>query len=153
MRVTGVAKVVLLLLGAIPAGIGIAAGHEVVGIVLSAIGEAFVLVTAFAAGIVKEVSTRWRTRLADRLDSLIISWTSQFGKKYHEYVLASLRLMEEEGPATTGFYRPELDETSTTCSCWRPEIPRRTRGSANSSGRRIPWWVSGPGTRSRSSVG
>jgi hypothetical protein len=110
MRVTGVAKVVLLLLGAIPAGIGIAAGHEVVGIVLSAIGEAFVLVTAFAAGIVKEVSTRWRTRLADRLDSLIISWTSQFGKKYHEYVLASLRLMEEEGPATTGFYRPELDE-------------------------------------------
>jgi predicted NACHT family NTPase len=60
----------------------------------------------FAGKIAAELWKRRQKRFVNRLDQQI----SGFGKRYREFVLASLRFIDLKGLATAGFYTPELDE-------------------------------------------
>lgn len=111
MRLTsGIARAGLLLIGGVPAIISFLAGDVLLGIILLLIGEVTAAVAALAAGVFKELGNRWRDRIIETMDQYILIWVSRFGKEYSVYVLDTLRRIEQQGPTTTSFYRPELDE-------------------------------------------
>lgn len=67
-------------------------------------------VVAIVVAIPKDLWTRWRSRLVDRIDLSLRRRTTRFGQRYREHLLASLRFIDLKGLATVGFYTPELDE-------------------------------------------
>jgi hypothetical protein len=108
-------------IGWVVAGIGppfIAAGtwrhlvadHPVLAGVIFVGYEAALAVVAFAGEIAGELRRRWRDRMVDHVDQALGRWTSQFGRRYRECVLATLRFIDQKGLATIGYYTPELDE-------------------------------------------
>ncbi|GAA3458142.1 hypothetical protein GCM10018963_01550 [Saccharothrix longispora] len=73
------------------------------------LSEIIIGFVVFAHSVMKDLGERWKARLTERVDHAVIRGLSRFGKHYSEYVSRSLRLVEEQGPATTGFFRPDLD--------------------------------------------
>jgi hypothetical protein len=71
--------------------------------------EALVAVGGFFAVIARDVSSRWQTRFADRIDLFLQRKASRFERHYREFVLGSLRFMDHKGLATVGPFTPELD--------------------------------------------
>ncbi|MBM7859349.1 NACHT domain-containing protein [Lentzea nigeriaca] len=69
-------------------------------------------VAAFGAAVAmgRELWKRWRERLIDGADRVLLRWTSQFGQRYREFMLATLRHIDQKGLATIGPFTPELDE-------------------------------------------
>lgn len=67
------------------------------------------VLAAFLA-VPKELWSRWRARLVDRIDHSLRRRTTRFGQRYREYLLSTLRFIDLKGLATIGFYTPELDE-------------------------------------------
>lgn len=104
------ARILWLLMGGVPAFAGLVAGHPMIAAVLLALCEAVVAIALFTGGILGEVFARRRERIIDWLDQAVLRWLSLFGMRYRDFMMHSLRSIEEQGPATTGFYRPELDE-------------------------------------------
>jgi hypothetical protein len=77
-----------------------------------AIGVAYVALVAvggFFAVVVRDVSSRWQTRLVDRIDLFLQRKAARFGRRYRAFVLGSLRFMDHKGLATVGPFTPELD--------------------------------------------
>jgi hypothetical protein len=64
----------------------------------------------FAGAVAGELAQRWRGRLVNHIDDESSRRLSGFGKRYFEYVLGSLRFIDQKGLPTVGFYTPELDE-------------------------------------------
>lgn len=104
------ARISWFLVGTLPALAGFVAGHPVLAVFLLVFTEAAIWVFGFAGGIVGDVAKRQRERIVEWLDQALLRGTSRFGKRYREFLVDTLRSIEEQGPATTGFYRPDLDE-------------------------------------------
>lgn len=72
----------------------------------------FFLVEAavFASGLLGALGQVLQERITDWTRRTITSGMVRFGAQYRAFMLRSLRTMVEEGPPTTGFLRPELDD-------------------------------------------
>ncbi|MGH3802211.1 MAG: NACHT domain-containing protein [Pseudonocardiaceae bacterium] len=84
--------------------------HPVLAVVLLVGYEILVALLLFAGKIGTELQKRWQERIVNRADPALQRLLSQFDKRYREFVLVSLRLIDLKGLATAGFYTPELDE-------------------------------------------
>lgn len=104
------ARISWFLAGTLPALAGLVAGHPVLAFFLLVVTELAIWVFRFADGVLEDVAKRWRARATDWLDQALVRVTSRFGKRYREFLVDTLRAIEEQGPATSGFYRPDLDE-------------------------------------------
>ena len=92
------------------AGRQLVAKHPVSAALLL-LGYWIVLATVkFAGAVGNDLAQRWRDRLVERIDRASVRRLSGFGKRYAEYVLGSLRFIDQKGLPTVGFYTPELDE-------------------------------------------
>src|ERR1022692_2877098 len=67
-------------------------------------------VARFASGIAGGLTELWRGRLVERIDQVSVRHLSRFGKRYADYVLGSLRFIDQKGQPTVGFYTPALDD-------------------------------------------
>ncbi|MGH3941723.1 MAG: NACHT domain-containing protein [Pseudonocardiaceae bacterium] len=72
--------------------------------------EILIAMVLFAGKIAAELRERWRPRIVDRLDRVLVQRITRFGKRYRDFMLGSLRVIDLKGLATVGFYTPELDE-------------------------------------------
>jgi hypothetical protein len=80
----------------------------------------------------RELWSRWRGRLVDRLDLALLRRLSRFDRHYREFVLSGLRFIDLKGLATVGFHTPELDEVYVDVSLVRRpphEVPEDVLGS------------------------
>ena len=84
--------------------------HPTIGALLLLAYWMVLAVARFAGSVARGLTDRWRDRLVERIDHISARWFSGFGKRYIEYVLNSVRYVEQKGLPTIGFYQPELDE-------------------------------------------
>src|SRR5690242_18945354 len=76
---------------------------------------------AAALAVPRELWSRWRARIVDRLDDSLRRHTTRVGGRYCEHLLCSLRYIDLKGLATVGFYTPALDEVFVDVSlAYRP---------------------------------
>ncbi|MFJ8959064.1 NACHT domain-containing protein [Lentzea sp. NPDC102401] len=104
------ARISLFLAGTLPALAGLAAGHPVAAGFLFLGAELGIWALMLTGGVLDDLGKRWRNRVTEWLDQAVLRGTSRFGKRYREFLIDTLRAIEEQGPATSGFYRPDLDE-------------------------------------------
>nr|WP_198151260.1 NACHT domain-containing protein [Kibdelosporangium sp. MJ126-NF4] len=128
MRLGALARVGVFVLGSVPAVITFIAGHVTTGLVLFVAGELVAALAALTGSVLNELSTRWRSRITDMLDQRLLTLVFRSGKRYHSYVQDSLRKIEEQGPATTAYYRPDLDEIFVNVALVPKEPHKAQRG-------------------------
>jgi hypothetical protein len=85
------------------------AHHPGWAVVIGVAYEVMVAVSGFFAVIARDVSSRWQSRLADRIDLFLQRKAARFERRYREFVLSGLRFMDHKGLATVGPFTPELD--------------------------------------------
>ena len=83
--------------------------HAVWAVVIGVVYEAAVAAGGFFAVIARDVSSRWQSRLADRVDLFLQRKLARFDRRYRRFVLSGLRFMDHKGLATVGPFTPELD--------------------------------------------
>ncbi len=84
--------------------------HPVLAAVLLGFYESAVAVPLFAGKIVAGLRERRPEQIVNRLDRALPQWISGFGRRYREFMLDSLRVIDLESLATADFYTPELDD-------------------------------------------
>ena len=107
--------------------------HAVWAVVIGVAYEAAVAAGGFFAVIARDVSSRWQSRLADRIDLFLQRKVARFDRRYRRFVLSGLRFMDHKGLATVGPFTPELDAVFVDVSLV-PRPPRRI-GPGDPSGR------------------
>jgi hypothetical protein len=86
------------------------ASHQLAAVVLCLIYEGVAAATKFAGGVAGDLAARWRERLAERIDLMLRRQVSQFGRRYREFVVEGVQLIELAGLATVGYFTPALDD-------------------------------------------
>lgn len=86
------------------------AKHPAMAVLLLFVYWLVLVAVRFAGGVVETLTNRWRDRLVEWIDRTSKRRLSGFGTRYINYVLASLRFIDQKGLPTVGFYTPELDE-------------------------------------------
>ncbi|GLY86047.1 NACHT domain-containing protein [Actinoallomurus iriomotensis] len=102
-----------LLAAGIPAaglGVGWSLSHPVLAGALTAGYATLVAALRFTGDVAGKLRERWRDRVVDGLDRLMLRWLSRFGRRYRAAMLAAMRFVDLKGLSVVGFYTPELDE-------------------------------------------
>lgn len=99
--------------------------HPVIAVLLLFAYWVALAVARFAGAVASQLSERWSNRLAERIDRVSVQRFSRLGRRYNDYVLSSLRFIDQKGLPTVGFYTPELDEVFVNVSlAKRPRMKR-----------------------------
>jgi hypothetical protein len=86
------------------------ARHWLIAAGLLAVYWVLVAGVRFAGEIAGDLTKEYRPRLVRRIVKMLDQRFSRFARRYREYVMGSLRFIDQKGLATVGFYTPELDE-------------------------------------------
>lgn len=104
----------LALIGPPPAAAGVwfrsAKAHPFLSLVLLLTYYSVLNVGRFIVGICRDLVRRRRPGLLESVDRALHRRLSRFRQEYLEYVANSLRVIDQKGLSTIGFYSPELDE-------------------------------------------
>ncbi|WP_328617535.1 NACHT domain-containing protein [Amycolatopsis sp. NBC_00355] len=113
-RVMGKIGWLTAVLGLPGAAAGLWAGwvheHSVLAVLLLILYEGVLAILTFVQGVGAELLKRWRTRFIDRVDQSLGRKLVRFDRRYREFVLGTLRFIDQKGLATIGPYTPQLDE-------------------------------------------
>jgi hypothetical protein len=96
------------------------ARHPVLAVLLLLTYWTVLVAARFAGTVWAKLSDIWSDRVAEHVDQ---AWTrrfSHFGQRYTDYVLGSVRFIDQKGLPTVGFYTPDLNEVFVHVSLvWR----------------------------------
>jgi NACHT domain len=110
------------------------AANPLAAIIVVVIYEALVGLLRFSGQVVGDLKDRWEPRLVDHVDNAMRRRISGFGSRYREFVLETLKYIDQKGLETVGFYTPQLDEVFVDVSlARRPTHQMPTDLLANSS--------------------
>jgi hypothetical protein len=84
--------------------------HSVLAVILLAFYEGVLAAFSFVQKIGSELLKRRQAKLIDWIDQSLGRKLARFDRRYREFVLESLRFVDQKGLATIGPYTPQLDE-------------------------------------------
>ena len=68
------------------------------------------VITRFAAGVTRDIATRLRARLVERIDRVIEQSVTRFGARYRRQVMDGIRSIDQKALVTVGPFAPPLDK-------------------------------------------